>query len=468
MECNEARRAIDRGTAADRSDPLRAALDEHLASCAACRSYHAAAADSLLQSLLAGAPHTVVPAAAAAQPAAPSSAPEPGVSPRPPALLASGDPERDGPADGPPQSGWAAGRWWRFAGLTALFTALLLGGYLLASAGSALFTIQRNVQAMQLPATPALGVAATAPPPTRRPAAAVQVPSATPALAAPPTLAPERKPTPVAPSPGGPITVLLLGIDRRPGETDPSRSDTNIIVRIDPEQHRIAMLSLPRDLIVEIPGVGYARINAAHSYGDYYQMPGGGVELARQTVSNLLGTPIDYVVRVDFEGFIGAVDSIGGIDINVEKELYDPLYPTMDYGYTTVHFLPGVQHLDGATALQYARVRHMDDNFQRNQRQQQVILAVIERLRQQNPLEQLQSAAALTTALRSYIQTDLPEERMVSLAWAFRNYGAANVERYALDGTMVGEGYDPGDPYANYALPGTIEALVDKLMNGPG
>jgi len=268
------------------------------------------------------------------------------------------------------------------------------------------------------------------------------------------------------PAASQPVTLLLLGVDRRPGETGPARSDALIVLRIDPVRERVAMLSLPRDLIVDIPGYGSARINAASVYGELYPELGGGVELERQTVSNLLGIPIDYVVLVDFNGFIGAIDALGGVDVDVEKELYDPEYPTMDYGYMEVHFLPGPTHMDGATALIYSRVRHMDTIWERARRQQQVLIAVLQRVRQQNPVERVQSIAALTTALRDYVQTDMPIDQMVGLAWALRDITPESVERYNLDGSMIAENADSDDPYAEYALPGVIESLTQQLTNG--
>jgi LCP family protein required for cell wall assembly len=270
-----------------------------------------------------------------------------------------------------------------------------------------------------------------------------------------------------APAAGQPITVLLLGIDRRPGETGPARSDAITVLRIDPARQFVAMLSLPRDLIVDIPGYGHARINAASVYGELYPELGGGVELARKTVSNLLGIPIDYVVHVDFNGFIGAIDALGGIEVDVEKELYDSAYPTMDYGYTVVHFLAGPMHMDGATALIYSRVRHMDTIWDRARRQQQVLMAVFQRVRAQNPIERVQSVAALTTALRDYVQTDMPVDRMVGLAWALRDIAPESIARYNLDGSMIAENVDPADPYAEYALPGVIESLTQQLLGGP-
>jgi LCP family protein required for cell wall assembly len=408
--------------------------------------------------------------------------------------------------------------------LVALVLIGLVLLYLGGRTGLALLTIGRNVVAMRLPTAAAradLAVAApaatarlavvplapapatppaTAAPPTSQPAVALRpagTPAPTASMAATTTALVESLPTltpvprqlgvvaggsppslglPVpgrvpiaehAPSAGDAITVLLLGIDRRPDEIGPARSDTVIVVRVDPARGRVALLSLPRDLVVDIPGYGRARINAASVYGDLNPQLGGGVELARQTVGNLLGVPIDYVVQVDFAGFVGAIDAIGGIDVDVAQELYDPAYPTMDYGYMVAHFLPGPQHMDGTTALIYSRMRHMDSTYARNQRQQQVIVAALQRLRDQNAFDRVQTVATLSTALRDYIQTDLPLERMVGLAWVFRDLSPGAVERYALDGSMVSEFVDPNDPYATFAAPGAIAALASQLINGP-
>jgi polyisoprenyl-teichoic acid--peptidoglycan teichoic acid transferase len=229
---------------------------------------------------------------------------------------------------------------------------------------------------------------------------------------------------------------------------------------------RVCQLSLPRDLIVAIPGYGQARINAATVYGEMYPELGGGAELARQTVSNLLGVPIDHVVRTDFSAFMQAVDAIGGIDLYVEQELYDPIYPTMDYGYMEVYFPVGPMHMDGATALIYSRVRHMDSNYARNRRQQQVLLAILQRVREQNVLSQVQMLADLSSALRDNVQTDLSLDQMIGLAWAFRGVAPDQVERYALDETMVYEGGIPGDPYATLPASGAINTVVGQLMGG--
>lgn len=280
-----------------------------------------------------------------------------------------------------------------------------------------------------------------------------------------PTLVPTAVPTP--PLGSGALTVLLLGVDQRPDETYPSRADAIAVARIDPGRQRVALLSLPRDLIVAIPGYGYGRINSAAVIGELNPELGGGVALTKRTVSSLLGLPIDYVVQANFEGAIGAIDAIGGVEINVERELYDPQYPTMDYGYTIAHFLPGPQHMNGTTALMYGRVRHMDSDFERMKRQQAVLVAALTQVRQQNLLSQVESLAAISTALRNYIHTDLTQDQLLGLAWALRGLRPESVERYVVDGSMVSEYTVPGDPFAQLPVPGAIEGLAQQLLNGP-
>jgi anionic cell wall polymer biosynthesis LytR-Cps2A-Psr (LCP) family protein len=115
----------------------------------------------------------------------------------------------------------------------------------------------------------------------------------------------------------------------------------------------------------------------------------------------------------------------------------------------------------------YARIRHSDSDFARMQRQQQVILAAGRRIREQNTLDQIGSIAAISAALRGYVQMDISEEKIIGLAWAFRSMSLDSVERYALDENMVQMGVLADDPYAQFALPGAIERLVGQLIGNP-
>lgn len=289
-------------------------------------------------------------------------------------------------------------------------------------------------------------------PAVERPVAADTGRDATPSIDPQPSLAPPTS----TPEPEAAVTVLLLGVDRRPGQSGPARADSVIVARIDPRAGRVALVSFPRDLQVEIPGVGWDRINATTVYGDMYPELGGSLDLSRRTVETLLGIPIDHAVSVDFGGFISAVDALGGITVDVEREVYD--------SFTENHFAAGPQHMDGRTALWYSRIRFLDNDFERMRRQQSVLLGLLGRIRDQNALQQLHSIAAVTGALRGYIQTDLPEDRMVRLAWSLRNFAPEAVEQYRLEVDQVDLFVNTADPYAQYIRPGAAESLARKLM----
>jgi len=157
---------------------------------------------------------------------------------------------------------------------------------------------------------------------------------------------------------GKPRTILLLGSDIRvdaPG--DKGRSDTIVLVRLDPSKKATAMMSLPRDLKVDIPGVGTDRINAAFSYG--------GPKLTVKTVKQLTGLRINHVVNVDFRGFRKAVDRIGCVYVDVDRRYFN-----QDQSYAAIDVKPGYRRLCGVDALSYVRFRHEDNDLVRGARQQ--------------------------------------------------------------------------------------------------
>lgn len=161
-----------------------------------------------------------------------------------------------------------------------------------------------------------------------------------------------------------PFTVLLLGSDARVDDPDEgARTDTNIIVRVDPFTNTISMMSIPRDTMVELPGVGTAKFNAAYSYGG----PSGTIEAA----TNLTGIPIDHYAEINFEGLVDLIDAIGGIDVYVDERIDDP-----DAGAYVIE--EGEQHLDGGAALTFARSRaYADGDYTRQRNQRKVIDAII-------------------------------------------------------------------------------------------
>ncbi|MEX0620003.1 MAG: LCP family protein [Solirubrobacterales bacterium] len=176
---------------------------------------------------------------------------------------------------------------------------------------------------------------------------------------------------------GGPQTIAILGSDARTGggapEGDVGRSDTTILLRLDPESGQIAMLSIPRDLKVEIPGYGTDKFNAAYSYG--------GTKLALQTIRALTGLQINHVVNVDFQGFAAVVDAIGCVFVDVDREYYNSNegVPASEQ-YAEIDIQSGYQKLCGPDALEFARYRHTDTDLVRASRQQDLIGEVRNRL----------------------------------------------------------------------------------------
>ncbi len=232
------------------------------------------------------------------------------------------------------------------------------------------------------------------------------------------------------------INILLLGIDRREVETGPCRTDTMIVVSVDPEAKSVSMLSIPRDLWVLIPDYDeHNRVNAAHLLGDTQNYPGGGPALAKKTIQYLLGIPLHYYVRINFAGFEKIVDMLGGITINVEQAIHDEEYPDASYGYMTVDIPAGVQKMDGRTALQYARVRHGSSDFHRARRQLQVIMAIKDKaLGLDIPLANIPK---MLRTLGDSVDTDLNLAELDALARLAREIQPDSIRTALIDESMT-------------------------------
>ncbi len=240
-----------------------------------------------------------------------------------------------------------------------------------------------------------------------------------------------------------PMTILVLGVDKRDDTERTWRSDTIILVRIDPQTKSAAMLSIPRDLYVTIPDYGFGeqlnRINTAFFFGEAYDYPGGGPALVKQTIRRNFGITVDRYVVIDFDAFRKIVDLIGGIDIEVPERIVDPYYPTEDYGYMRVEFEPGLQHMDGERALIYARTRHSGSDFDRAERQQQVILAVRDKVLSFGILTSLtpRRLYQIANTVYSSIETDMTLDEMIALARLGSEIDAANIRRGIIGPNFV-------------------------------
>jgi LCP family protein required for cell wall assembly len=181
----------------------------------------------------------------------------------------------------------------------------------------------------------------------------------------------------------GPIDVVVLGLDARPGQGYLTRADSIMLLNVNPGSLSVTMLSIPRDVFISVPGYGPQRINTINLLGEQ-EAEGRGPALVKASFRESFGVDVDNYIRLDFDAFVAVVDAVGGVEIDVPKLIIDYAFPTRAGGTMEIRFEPGTQHMDGERALQYARTRHQDDDYQRAGRQQQVVEALVKKL--SNPL----------------------------------------------------------------------------------
>ena len=263
------------------------------------------------------------------------------------------------------------------------------------------------------------------------------------------------------------FNVLLLGSDNDlKFAPDAVLTQAMILVSVDPAQHEVAMVSIPRDFWVPIRGFGYQKIDVAYEVG--------GVALARSTVESLFGVKIDYYAWVGLNGLVQVIDTLGGIDITVQHPVLDDTYPddlnTDDpYAYIRLHLSAGPQHLDGTTALQYVRSRHGDflSDFGRSQRQQQVLVAVKSRVQTMSAITRVPQ---LVTALEGSVKTDLSLPAIVQLAALAHDVPTANIHQQVLAAPEFASlGYSPdGTQQVVYPNWSAIRSAVARLLHSDG
>ena len=259
--------------------------------------------------------------------------------------------------------------------------------------------------------------------------------------------------------------ILLMGIDKR--ANDVGRSDTMIVMHIDAGTKQIRLLSVPRDTRVTLPGENhYAKINAA--------LPTGGVEMTMQAVADLLGITIDYYAVTDFDGFKEAVDKLGGVTIDVEKEMnYDDRR-----GHLHIHLKPGSQHLNGEEAIGYVRFRHdAEGDITRMKRQQKFLRAIAHEMAR---AKNMFNAPAAFSSLRDHIDTDLPPDDIAWLVRTAKNISDEKIQGFSVptESAMIhGGSYQITDetklqPIIEYVFYGaaesTLEAPVIEVYNATG
>ncbi len=269
------------------------------------------------------------------------------------------------------------------------------------------------------------------------------------------------------------ITILIIGLDFRDWVANEGapRSDTMILLTVDPLTKTAGILSVPRDMWVNIPGFGYSRINTAYSSGEGHKLPGGGPELARKTVEQFIGVPIDYYAQVDFNTFVEFIDLIGGIDIYSDEELrLDPVGAGTDKVKITCC---GMRHLRGEATLAYARYRKGDDgDIGRSRRQQKVIIAIRDKvLSPENFPVLLGKAQQFYNEFSAGIKTNMPFDTAIELGVLARDIPVTSIKQGVIDYSMVTlDSVTLGGQPASIMkpLPDKIRVLRDEVFTSGG
>ena len=265
------------------------------------------------------------------------------------------------------------------------------------------------------------------------------------------------------------ITVLLIGFDSGPGRTN-ELTDTQIVASFDPVGGTVSLVSIPRDTVGVPLGNGRAyapKINSLYAYAAANPSAFGGatpIRVLKDTLGAFVGVSIDYYAAIDLPGFIRVIDATGGVDINVKTALNDPRYK--EYGFRGIAFKTGCQHMDGQTALAYARIRYSEgqNDFTRADRQQQVLMAVRNKLVGAGTIANLPSILA---SLGDTIRTDIPPDLVASLTSAATSVTTKNVYRAVLSPPLVSYA---SNEYGSVLIPDrpAIDAVAAALFPETG
>jgi len=260
------------------------------------------------------------------------------------------------------------------------------------------------------------------------------------------------------------INILILGVDDRMDELEdgPPRTDTMILATLNPENKTAGLLSLPRDLWVNVPGYGYYKINQAYFVGEAEGISGGGAGLAMDTVEEFLGIQVPYYVQINFNTFIQLIDEIGGVKIDVPERIM------VDLRHGKVKTLePGVQTLPGDIALAYVRARNTSGgDFDRAQRQQQILLGIFQRLTDFDLIPTLiNNAPSLYKNLAGGVNTNLTLSQIAKLGQIAYSIPGENIRHRAIGHDQVVEGFSFDGMYILNPIPEQIEFLKGEFFS---
>lgn len=244
------------------------------------------------------------------------------------------------------------------------------------------------------------------------------------------------------------INILLLGIGGKDHDGG-NLTDTIMLVSIEPSTKKVSLLSIPRDMTIPIEGMGWRKINNVNAYAEA-KNPGSGGMAISQALGDVLNMPIDYYVRMDFEGFVNIIDELGGIDVYVDNILDDKSYPILgqedavDYysRYETLYIPVGWQKMDGDLALKYARSRHAygveGSDFARARRQQKIIEAAKDRFLSKNTLLRPTIITNIIDQLQEHVSTNLKIWEVIKLWSLVKDVSKDNIINKVLDNSSSG------------------------------
>ena len=234
----------------------------------------------------------------------------------------------------------------------------------------------------------------------------------------------------------GRTNILLLGISGK-GKAGTNLTDTIMIASINTSSNQVALISIPRDFYVRTPdGSAYMKINSVYQYGlNKFGESDLAVKSLREIITDITSLPVHYYLILNFEGFEKAIDAIGGINVMNERDIYDSRYPGPNYSYETFELKKGFQHLNGATALKYARERHDDPegDFGRAKRQQQVMQSVKNKIFSTRTLFNFPSLSKLIDTLGENVRTDIATSEMESFFELTKKLDTSNINNVVID-----------------------------------
>lgn len=259
------------------------------------------------------------------------------------------------------------------------------------------------------------------------------------------------------------VNVLVMGLDYRDWEAgETPRTDTMIVLTLDPLNKTAGMISIPRDLWVAIPGFEYAKVNTAFYLGEIYNLPGGGPGLASKTIEELLGVPIHYYAQIDFQAFVDFIDHIDGVKITFDE----PMVLDRRGRWNTVTMEPGPVTLPGEYALAYVRTRTSEGgDFDRASRQQKLIMAIRDRILEFNMMPRLvANAPQIYNDLASGIHTNMSLNEAIRLGWSAVEVDRNTITQVVISNEYITFGKSPDDLDILRPIPDKIRLLRDEVF----